>query len=147
MATPTIEGRRLTFILLGFALAVSVGFAALALLNIDKIRTSVAVRRSEKPVLKTGTGEMVIVPEGEFQVPAGQAAPQLKAFYIDKRESPAGAPPCEAQGKRPATQEELAKAARGATPENDVSIYGVLGLVTGKGGRCAMDVPPPPSGR
>lgn len=141
MPTPTIEGRRLALILLGIALAVSGGFAALSLLNIDKIRTSVAVRRSEKPVLKTESGEMVIVPAGEFQVPAGQAAPPLKAFYIDKREAPAGAPTCEARGKRPATPEELAKAARGATPENDVSIYGVLGLAAGKGGRCAMDAP------
>lgn len=141
MATPTIEGRRLALILLGIALAVSVGFAALSLLNIDKIRTSVAVRRSERPVLKTEFGEMVIVPAGEFQVPPGQPAPPLKAFYIDKREAPAGAPTCEARGKRPATPEELAKAARGATPEKDVSIYGVEGLAAGKGGRCAMDAP------
>jgi hypothetical protein len=141
MAAPTIEGRRLALILLGIALAVSAGFAVLSLLNIDKIRTSVAVRRSEKPVLKTEAGEMVIVPAGEFQVPAGEAAPPLKAFYIDKRGAPVGAPPCEARGMRPVTPQELAKAARGATPEKDVSIYGVEGLAAGRGGRCAMDAP------
>lgn len=141
MPTPTIEGRRLILILLAIVLAVSVGFAAFALINIDKIRTSVAVRRSDKPVLKTATGEMVIVPAGEFQVPPGQPAPPLKAFYIDKREAPAGAPPCEHQNKRPATPEELAKAARGATADNDISIYGVLGLAQSKQGRCALDVP------
>ena len=143
MPTPTIEGRRLALILLGITLAVSFGFAGFALLNMDKIRTSVAVRRSEKPVLKTASGEMVIVPAGEFQVPPGQAAPPLKAFYIDKREAPAGAPACEAQGKRRATPAEMAKAARGATAENDVSIYGVEGLAAGQGRRCALDAPQP----
>lgn len=141
MPTRTIEGRRLTLILLAIVVTVSAGFAAFALFNIDKIRTSVAVRRSSKPVLKTATGDMVIVPAGEFQVPPGQPAPPLKAFYIDKREAPAGAPSCEARKTRPATPEELAKAARGATIENDVSIYGVLGLAQSKQGRCALDVP------
>lgn len=139
MPTPTIEGRRLILILLAIVVTVSAGFAAFALFNIDKIRTSVAVRRSSKPVLKTPAGEMVIVPEGEFQVPPGQPAPHLKAFYIDKLQAPSGAPSCESQNKRPATPEELAKAARGATPEKDVSIYGVLGLAQSKQGRCALD--------
>lgn len=143
MPAPIIEGRRVIFILLCIVLGVSVGFAAFALINLDKIRTSVAVRRTEKPVLKTASGEMVIVPAGEFQVPAGQAAPELKAFYIDKREAPAGAPPCEALGKRTATPAEMAKAARGATAENDVSIYGVLGMAAGPGRRCALDAQKP----
>lgn len=143
MPATSIEGRRLALILLCIVLGVSIGFAVLALLNLDKIRTSVAVRRSGKPVLKTTSGEMVIVPEGEFQVPRGEAAAPLKAFYIDKQEPAAGAPPCEALGKRAATREELRKASRGATRENDVSIYGVVGLAGGQGRRCVLDAPQP----
>jgi hypothetical protein len=126
--------------LLAIALAVSAGFAGFAMWNMDKIRTSVAVRRSDKPIVKMPGGEMVIVPEGEFQVPAGQAAPALKAFYIDRREPAAGVD-CAAVGKRMATAAELAKAARGATREKDVSAYGVEGLAAGGQNRCAMDVP------
>ncbi|MBI4892215.1 MAG: hypothetical protein HY821_16425 [Acidobacteria bacterium] len=135
----TVSGRKAALVLLAIVVGVVGLFAGLALWNIDKIRTSVAIRRYEKPVLKTAGGEMVIVPAGEYQVPPGQAAPALKAFYIDKRAAAADALSCEAQGKRLATAAELAKAARGATAEDDVSIYGAMGLARSPGSRCAVD--------
>ncbi len=135
----TVSGRKAMLFLLAIVVGVAGLFAGLAMWNLDKIRTSVAIRRYEKPVLKTAGGEMVIVPAGEYQVSPGQAAPALKAFYIDRRAAVAGAPSCETQGKRPATAAEMAKAARGATPEDDMSIYGVLGMAKSPGGRCALD--------
>ncbi len=159
----TISGRKLVYILLGTMVVVVGTFAGLALFNMDKIRTSVAVRRAEKPILRTPTGEMVIVPEGEFQVEPGHDAPPLRTFYIDKTQvtdgqyeqfakekgllgTPAANATeaearafCEWAGKRLPTPDELAKAARGAKPEKDVSIYGVLNMAASRGFRCAKD--------
>ncbi|MBI5281295.1 MAG: SUMF1/EgtB/PvdO family nonheme iron enzyme [Candidatus Solibacter usitatus] len=161
MPAPVISGRRLALLMLGVTVAVVAIFAGLSLFHLDRIRTSVAVRRSEKPVLKLPSGEMVIVPAGEFQVPPGQAAPPLAPFYIDKspvtqpayaaflRENGRAVQPvsaassedarafCEWTGKRLPTPEELAKAARGASTDDDVSIYGALRLAAGTGFRCA----------
>lgn len=147
-------------VVLAIAAGVTLVFAGLTLANLDKIRTSVAVRRAARPVVKTPTGTMVIVPEGEFQVPAWENPPKLPAFYIDQepvsggivarflRETGRAAAAltpgdegafCDWAGKRPPTAEELAKAGRGATLENDVSIYGVRGVARGAGLRCALD--------
>lgn len=146
--------------MLAIAAGVTLVFIGLTLANLDKIRTSVAVRRSSRPMLKTPTGEMVIVPEGEFQIPSWEKPPKLPPFYIDKepvspelygRFAAAGGRSadrvtaederafCQWAGKRMPSPDELAKAGRGATPENDVSIYGVRGLAGGKGFRCALD--------
>ena len=156
----TVEGKKAVSALAAIVLCVTGVFIGLTLANLDRIRTSVAVRRAAVPVLKTPTGEMVIVPEGEFQVPEWEKPPALKSFYIDKeavspeayarflRETGRNDGPVSAQlagefcrwaGKRLPSPEELAKARRGATPENDVSIYGVRGLARGGGFRCALD--------
>ncbi len=156
----TVQGKKVVGVILALAAGVTLLFAGLTLANLDKIRTSVAIRRAARPVLKTPAGEMVIVPEGEFQVPSFENPPKLPAFYIDKEPvapelyarflaetgRPRGpvAPEderafCEWAGKRAATADELAKAGRGATPENDVSIYGVRGLARGGVFRCALD--------
>ncbi len=155
-----VAGKRLVWAMLAIAAGVTLVFIGLTLANLDKIRTSVAVRRSSRPILKTPTGDMVIVPEGEFQVPSWEKPPKLRPFYIDKEPvSPeiykrfaaaAGRNAdrvtaederafCQWAGKRMPSPDELAKAGRGATPENDVSIYGVRGLAGGKGLRCALD--------
>ena len=131
-----MEGKKVVTGMAVVVLGVTAVFAALTLGNLDKIRTAVAIRRSERPRLKTPTGVMVIVPEGEFQVPAWEKPPELKAFYIDqdpvsaeiyrrflqesgRRQEPGAEPDvegfCAWAGKRPATPEELAKARRGAT--------------------------------
>jgi len=156
-----VAGKRVVGALLALAVGVTLLFIGLTLANLDKIRTSVAVRRSSRPILKTPSGEMVIVPEGEFQVPSWENPPKLPAFYIDKEPvSPvdyrrfaeaAGRDAdrialederayCEQAGKRLPSPDELAKAGRGSTPENDVSIYGVRGLAGGRGFRCALDL-------
>lgn len=155
-----VAGKKLVAAIVAIAGGVTLIFIGLTLANLDKIRTSVAVRRAQRPILKTPTGEMVIVPEGEFQVPSWEKPPQLPAFYIDKdpvspelyRRFAAAAGRgaeratvederafCQWAGKRLPSPEELAKAGRGATPESDVSIYGVRGLAGGRGFRCALD--------
>jgi len=155
-----VSGKKVTLAVLAIAGGVTLLFIGLTLANLDKIRTSVAVRRSARPILRTPTGTMVIVPEGEFQVPAWENPPKLPAYYVDQepvspeildgflretgRTSAKLTPEderafCEWAGKRLPTAEELAKAGRGATPENDVSIYGVRGLARGEGVRCALD--------
>lgn len=155
-----VAGRKVVAFVLAVAAGVTLLFVGLTLANLDKIRTSVAVRRSTRPVLQTGAGTMVIVPEGEFQVPAWEKPPRLPTFYIDKdpvspeifasflemtgRNISSFATGderafCEWMGKRLPSAEELAKAGRGATVENDVSIYGVRGLARGGGFRCALD--------
>lgn len=156
----TVSGRKAVLAVAAIALGVTALFILLTLANLDRIRTAVAIRRAERPLLQTPTGVMVIVPEGEFQVPDWEKPPALKAFYIDRdpvsaemylrflretgREQEAGARPdarafCEWAGKRTPTPEELAKARRGATLAEDVSIYGVRGLARGEGFRCALD--------
>ncbi|MGC8881372.1 MAG: hypothetical protein ACP5UT_00955 [Bryobacteraceae bacterium] len=156
-----LEGKKVVAGMAAVAVVVTAVFVGLTLANLDKIRTAVAIRRSERPLLRTPTGVMVIVPEGEFQVPAWEKPPQLKAFYIDqdpvsaeiytrylqesgRRQEPGAEPDvegfCAWAGKRPATLEELAKARRGATLSEDTSIYGVRGLARGRGFRCALDV-------
>lgn len=155
-----VAGRKVVAAILALVAGVTLLFIGLTLANLDKIRTSVAVRRSSRPILKTPAGEMVIVPEGEFQVPSWEKPPKLPAFYIDKepvsqeayarfagetgRSLRAVSPEdekafCEWAGKRLPTADELEKAGRGATPENDVSIYGVTGLARGGRFRCALD--------
>ncbi|MGQ9919186.1 MAG: hypothetical protein ACUVS7_17410 [Bryobacteraceae bacterium] len=156
-----VAGKRVSLVVLAIAAGVTLVFVGLTLFNLDKIRTSVAVRRAARPVVKTPTGTMVIVPEGEFQVPAWENPPKLAAFYIDQepvsremlarffretgRPAAAWTPGderafCEWAGKRLPTAEELAKAGRGAILENDVSIYGVREMARGAGFRCALDV-------
>ncbi len=156
-----VAGKKVVAVMLALAAAVTVLFIGLTLANLDKIRTSAAVRRSSRPILKTPFGEMVIVPEGEFQVPSWENPPKLPAFYIDKEPvSPEAYRRfaeatgrnadritledeqafCGQAGKRVPSADELAKAGRGATPENDVSIYGVRGLAGRRGFRCALDV-------
>ena len=146
--------------MLAVVAGVTLLFAGLVLANLDKIRTAVAIRRAERPVLKTPAGDMVVVPEGEFQVPSFEKPPKLPAFYIDKEPvSPEfyarflaetgrpGGPVtpeaerafCEWAGKRAPSPDELEKAGRGATTENDVSIYGVRGMAQGGTFRCALD--------
>jgi len=155
-----VAGRKVVAVIVALAAGVTLLFIGLTLANLDKIRTSVAVRRSSRPILKTPAGEMVIVPEGEFQVPSWEKPPKLPAFYMDKEpvsqeayarfagetgRSPHAVSPedekafCEWAGKRLPTADELAKAGRGATPESDVSIYGVTGLARGGRFRCALD--------
>ena len=155
-----VAGKKVVAAVAAVTAGVTLLFVGLTLGNLDKIRTSVAVRRSSRPVLQLTTGAMVIVPEGEFQVPAWEKPPRLPAFYIDREPvSPemiaifAEATGrnvatlstdderafCKWAGKRLPSAEELAKAGRGATLENDVSIYGVRGLARGGGFRCALD--------
>ncbi|MEJ5369290.1 MAG: SUMF1/EgtB/PvdO family nonheme iron enzyme [Bryobacteraceae bacterium] len=155
-----VSGKKVALAVLAIAGGVTLLFIGLTLANLDQIRTSVAVRRSARPILHTPAGTMVIVPEGEFQVPAWEKPPKLPAFYIDQdpvsreilerflretgRNGAALTPEdeqafCEWAGKRLPTADELAKAGRGATPENDVSIYGVRGMARGGGLRCALD--------
>lgn len=155
-----VAGKKVVALILAAAAGVTLLFIAVTLANLDKIRTSVAVRRSARPILKTPAGEMVIVPEGEFQVPSWENPPKLPAFYIDRdavsdemysrfaqatgRDAGPITPEderafCEQAGKRLPSPDELAKAGRGATPESDVSIYGVRGLAGGRGFRCALD--------
>lgn len=156
-----VAGKKVVAALAVLAVGVTLLFIGLTLANLDKIRTSVAVRRSPRPILKTPGGEMVIVPAGEFQAPSWENPPQLPAFYIDKDPVPredyrrfAEATGrngdhitvederafCEQAGKRLPSPDELAKAGRGSTPDNDVSIYGVRGLAGGRGFRCALDL-------
>lgn len=155
-----VAGKKVVAAVLAVAAGVTLLFASLTLANLDKIRTSVAVRRSSRPILKTPSGEMVIVPEGEFQVPSWENPPKLPAFYIDREPVSPGdyrrfaeatgrnadritledeRAFCQQAGKRLPSPDELAKAGRGATPDNDVSIYGVRGLAGGRGFRCALD--------
>lgn len=156
----TVEGKKAVLAVAAIVLCVTGVFIGLTLANLDRIRTSVAIRRAAVPVLKTPTGEMVIVPEGEFQVPEWEKPPSLKAFYIDKdpvspesygrflretgrKDEDVSAEIaeefCRWARKRLPSREELAKARRGATLEDDVSIYGVRGLARGAGFRCALD--------
>lgn len=82
----TVSGKKVTGIMAAIIVVVVAGFIGLTLWKLDAIRTSVAVRSSPEPVIKSPTGDSVIVPAGEFQAGEDRHKVTLPAFYIDKTE-------------------------------------------------------------
>ncbi len=83
---PLHSGKKVTGLMLAFALVVVAGFIGLTMWKLDAIRTSVAVRSSPEPIIKSPAGDLVIVPKGEFQAGEDRHKAELPTFYIDKTE-------------------------------------------------------------
>jgi serine/threonine-protein kinase len=83
---PVHSGKKVTGLMLAFALVVVAGFIGLTMWKLDAIRTSVAVRSSPEPIIKSPAGDLVIVPKGEFLAGEDRHKAELPAFYIDKTE-------------------------------------------------------------
>lgn len=82
----TVSGKKVTALMLAIIVVVVTAFIGLTMWKLDAIRTSVAVRSSPEPVIKNPTGDLLIVPKGEFQAGEDRHKADLPEFYIDKTE-------------------------------------------------------------